>query len=81
MVYEYEINEYLHLIFQIVKPGLTGLSQVDTANYNEINNKNNFSIESRYIIGLRYATHVSFVMDLKILMKAIIIALRGQRNY
>ena len=46
-----------------VRPGLTGLAQV--------NGRNNLPWEERFAYDLEYVDHVSFVMDLKILLKTV----------
>lgn len=52
-----------------LKPGLTGWAQV--------NGRNAVSWEERFKLDVWYVDHVSFALDLKILMKTVWVALRG----
>lgn len=50
-----------------VRPGLTGLWQVS--------GRNNLSYEERVELDVRYARHRSFLMDLKIILKTVMVVL------
>lgn len=47
----------------LVRPGLTGLAQVS--------GRNNLSWEEKFALDVKYAHHISFVMDCKIFIKTI----------
>jgi lipopolysaccharide/colanic/teichoic acid biosynthesis glycosyltransferase len=55
-----------------VRPGITGLAQV--------NGKNNLSWDEKFRFDLEYVNKVSFVLDLKILFKTLILALSFRKD-
>jgi undecaprenyl phosphate N,N'-diacetylbacillosamine 1-phosphate transferase len=52
-----------------VRPGLSGLAQV--------NGRNSVTWERRFAFDLEYVNHISFLGDLKIVFKSILIAFKG----
>ena len=58
----------------LVKPGITGLAQ--------INGRNNISWEKKFNYDLRYVNDISLFLDLKIFLKTIIVLLKIENiNY
>jgi lipopolysaccharide/colanic/teichoic acid biosynthesis glycosyltransferase len=55
-----------------VLPGITGLAQV--------NGKNNLSWDEKFRFDLEYVNKVSFVLDLKIIFKTLILALSFRKD-
>lgn len=53
-----------------VKPGITGLAQ--------INGRNDLIWEDRMKLDVQYANNTSFILDLKILIKTVILVLKGK---
>ena len=57
----------------LVRPGLTGLAQV--------NGNIHLSWEERWKFDRRYVEELSFILDLKIIAKTILVVLFGERKY
>lgn len=70
--------EYEHLFSQeqnkrhAVLPGITGLAQ--------ISGKNNLSWDEKFKLDLEYVSKVSFMLDIKILFKTLILALSFRKD-
>lgn len=56
-----------------VRPGLTGLSQVS--------GNIHLSWKERYVYDLEYVAHISFLNDVKIILKTFLIILHGEEKY